>query len=758
MIEVKSNESRRNVAKDGLAGIKLLSHSIFYGVNGAGKSTVCELLAQTATFSDDRPAEAGPLKVFAFDDQWRRETVGEFIEGGSAEGVVTVKLNNGAGALEKSIQDAQAAWDAAKSNVETIVKAKQSAEERRKDIVDRVAGGIRKSFENDCPSLGGRQFNRLAISRFLEDGHSNILSANEVEEQLAIATSPTPEPLPNLPALPIAWMFSDQLWTEVTSTPPTTRDPDLTITDWIREGMKNHTAGESCHFCTGLVTAERMKILEEAAQRVEREASPLVKRELEECRQTARALDKFRNVLEAVDLNRSIYSADLHMKKVEVLLDTERLLTQIKNAQEILEGRVRNPQYQAQGKKPDITFSSLEEKYTALSQSHSTARTKTARHLHNREKAVEMLKRHCCAVDGSGWDNATQMLAGIEKDLEDAAEKESTTKSALDELKKQISTTADTAEFLDNGLAQILGERTLRVTEGGPSEGYRITRYGQRADGMSEGEKKLVALLYSCAQFRAEDRKQILSDSIIIFDDLGAELDEPRLLAIDDFISHHFQDPAPASLVYFTHSHTYLRILQSRLGKYASESYSKGKLVPPRSIFYEVYKDSFSKGNQSTTYRQWDSEAITLTNDYWLSFYKVIQAFEDLQDGRAPRLGTGNYCRKTLEGFTEFRVPGTDLLRNRIDDLLRNSSRTLSSSLSKIVHGLSHSNLSKAGGVLSSNEVERAVIQTLQLVNEVDEDHFSSLLIKFRGKKGTREIKEALRRRIDSQMVSQVPD
>lgn len=50
MIQVEANESLRNVAKDSLKGIKLLNDSVFFGINGSGKTTVCEALSR-ATFN-----------------------------------------------------------------------------------------------------------------------------------------------------------------------------------------------------------------------------------------------------------------------------------------------------------------------------------------------------------------------------------------------------------------------------------------------------------------------------------------------------------------------------------------------------------------------------------------------------------------------------------------------------------------------------------------------------------------------------------
>ena len=117
MIQVEANESLRNVAKDSLKGIKLLNDSVFFGINGSGKTTVCEALSR-ATFNVQEAGLSEPIRIYAFDHQWRKDRVGDFIEGGSAPGVTTITLGDGASDLEEKIRTAEAAWESARNDVE----------------------------------------------------------------------------------------------------------------------------------------------------------------------------------------------------------------------------------------------------------------------------------------------------------------------------------------------------------------------------------------------------------------------------------------------------------------------------------------------------------------------------------------------------------------------------------------------------------------------------------------------------------------
>ncbi|CRH60030.1 Uncharacterized protein conserved in bacteria [Chlamydia trachomatis] len=745
MIQVEANESLRNVAKDSLKGTKLLNDSVFFGINGSGKTTVCEALSR-ATFNAQEAGLSEPIRIYAFNHQWRKDKVGDFVEGSSAPGVTTVTLGDGASDLEEMVRSAEAAWKSAKNDVKAKQQQEDDTKKRLENIVDRVANGVRKNLKNDCSSLDERHFQRPRIRALLDTEENKVLSPNEVQDNINIANSDDPGYLIPLPTLPNGWAFSDELWQQTTEKMSTTQTLTMVINDWVREGLNQHKAGDSCQFCGGVVSEQRLRSLEDAIRFAEEEAPVLVKNQLVECQDSISALENFQRDLEAIRFNTSLYSATLPMMQSEVVLETRRVLDELNRSKNLLDARVKNPHDSIEGKKPEIDFSKLQDEYKRLQATYDEARDKITKHATNRESAILLLRKHCCAIDGSDWGVAKKAHKDA-IDAKQAADKvEKDTKQRLDDLKKQVSTTAATAKFLDENLCMILGDQNLRVSEGSTGEGYRITRRGEKALSMSEGEKKLVSLLYFCAEFLAEDRKQSLKNSVVLFDDLGSELDEARLLSVDRFISNHFQNPKPASLVYFTHSHTYLKILQSRLAGKAVNNKNDGK--PPTAIFYEVYKDIFNRVEQSTRCRQWDNEAVRLTNDYWLSFYMLLRAFEKMQEGKPPELGTGNFCRKVLEGFTEFRAPNSDKFGSRIDTITAQNKIQISPALSKIVNDLSHTDLNRQGGALSRNEVELAVIQTLNFLKTVDSKHFHALLIKFRGKEGAEKLESDISFRI----------
>lgn len=745
MITIKSNSSLKNVGKNSLKEKQLLQNTVFFGINGSGKTTICEILRGQTTFEFNSSTPNGQPHIYSFDEQWRSERVGKFIEGGSADSVVTVRLNDDANALEERIGQAASQLKSATAELSQKETEKREAENRLNEIVNNVSHGIRNQLKLKCARLDGRSFKRAQIQSILQGNKAQILSEDEIKTKIEIANSKSPGSIPHVPHLPETWNFSTDLWHKLNEISRTANTLELNINDWVREGFALHSAGDNCQFCDGVVTNERIQEITNAIQAASKQIPREAHTELEACCKSIQSFDNFIRNLRTLSFSDSIYSDNLDYLKIRTIEAAHVILEELSRGKEILSTAIQTPQGIDGLTIPELDFAPVTHAYQELSTARSAAAQKIDDHTKNQNQAVEELKQHCCAKDGDGWNAAVCALKESNTAVKHAEESCNDARQTLQDLKQQVSTTAETAEFLDSRLEQILGEKILRITEGEEGEGYRITRRNQKADGMSEGEKKLVSLLYFCAEFLAEDRKSNISNSIIIFDDLASELDEPRLLAIDRFISNFFQDPHPAACVFFTHSHTYLKILQSRLVKRALHNAKSRK-----AIFYEVYKNNFIDADATTFCREWDDQELKLTNDYWLAFYKVLCAFEELTNGKTPDPGIGNFCRKVLEGFSEFRAPGNDNFGSRIDTMLTQSDppASLSPALSKIVNKLSHSSLGKDGGAMLRNETELAILQTLNLLRVFDGEHFRALLRKFKGKGGDIDIESKLIRRL----------
>ncbi len=283
MIEIEGNESLKNVAENSLTKVKLLPNTVFFGINGAGKSTVCEVLSRHAKLKYCKEEKRDVPQVYSFDTRWQSENVGEFVEGGSAKGVTTVILESGGANLEEEIRKAEIKRESTERNWTIKVDNREKFEKDRNDIVEQVFKGTRQKLASSCQSLSGNRFNRKAIENILTVGKYKQLPSAEIQIKIDLANTEDGGTLPSLPSLPDPWTISDDLWQQVIKVPTIDRSAIATINEWVRQGLKLHSPGSSCQFCNGTVTPQRIEELEAAIRHAETEAPELVKENLQGC-------------------------------------------------------------------------------------------------------------------------------------------------------------------------------------------------------------------------------------------------------------------------------------------------------------------------------------------------------------------------------------------------------------------------------------------------------------------------------------------
>lgn len=729
-ITVESNDSNKNLAKNKLKGLKFRRNTVFFGVNGAGKSTICETLSTTTDFKSTLGRSDEKVRVFSFDRSWRSERVGKFVEGGKANGVTTVALDSNAGMIEAQLSANSKERAELESELSELESRLDDIRKRQSEVLDSVSEGIRRDLEKRCSALSGRKFRRNVIVAKLNEGGNLPLASKEVEDKLNTANADNAGFISKVSALPRVITLSDEIWDEITTTPENkVKNAKIIINEWVVEGMKLHPKPTDCTLCGNPITQERIDELNSALDAIRADSSGVVKDYASEVKD---ALDSFRELLSELkrfDIQTTVYGEQLRTSLSDLVAAIEDYIGSLNKLSNLITTILTTNDIDFEIDRPEVNPDILVKKYGIFTENLGRVQAQIGAHEENQKDAVSALQRHCCAIDGAGWQTLSDQYRKTDELLSEVKVKITDNKAQAANLNSQISTTAETAKFLDKNLRMVLGEDSLRVEEGEEGEGYVITRRGKNATYMSEGEKKLVALLYFCAEFRTESRKEFKNKCLVLLDDIGTELDEGRLLAVDRFIADFFTDRCyPANVAYFTHSHKYFKILRNRLGRKCAPYRENGKEKNPSSVFYEVYKPLNGESVQSTEWREWNPEMVKLTNDYLLSLYLVAKALLDRNDGQDPDPGVGNNCRKVLEGFTDFKSPGSDQFGDRLAVLLLHRDMEFSPSLSKLVNELSHSDLQRSTGVLTNSEVDRSVTQTLRLMYEVDKEHLENSL------------------------------
>ena len=106
---------------------------------------------------------------------------------------------------------------------------------------------------------------------------------------------------------------------------------------------------------------------------------------------------------------------------------------------------------------------------------------------------------------------------------------------------------------LNEDLHQYLGHDEVRLEV--RDTGYVLTRRGEPAQSLSEGERTALALLYFLKSLR--DRRFNMSQGVVVLDDPVSSLDSNSLYLAVGFIRERTQDAAQLFLL--THNFTFFR-------------------------------------------------------------------------------------------------------------------------------------------------------------------------------------------------------
>jgi len=717
-----------------LKDVLLAKKTVFYGVNGAGKTTICNLLAdfENLTFKEGKT----PKNAYAFTSDWVSETVGEFVQGGSAPSIATVAIGEGAKEAEQQLKSIEGAINDERIKYDEKAASVEEFENRRDRLVDKVFNGIRKELETRCDSLTARKFNRRKIREMLEKGNNTALSPSEVQTALAVSTA---EVLPQVDVSEFKsrWIPSFRLKELIEE--PVDSKSRLVATRWVKEGLDSHHAGDECQFCGNVVTESRIEALTAAIESAEKSVSHEIGKAINDASDASRAITDWIRSVERVDVEESDGIENFRAIKLEVLQKSRQILTTIDGFKECATDRKANPNLPVNCPEPlvePLEKSSEYQRFMNVIEKINLGRVR----LEDRKRAaVEILRKHCCSTDGEGWIELGTSLRNAVSEKQECEK----TLNGLDLKKRQaeekLSTTKEVADFISHGLAVVLGEKNLTVKESEDGKSYELQRVGDKATFLSEGEKKLVSLLYFCATLREPHNSSQMAESLIIIDDLASELDQTRQANTSRFIEDVIGDLSnqPLAVCYFTHSSAFLRQKLIQIGRKVRKGREVG--ATPKAEVYEVYKlPSFGNETGKTKVRAWPDQALSLGTDYEFAFYKVCTAISTLSresESDDFDMLVGNYCRKILEVFSEFKRPVDDKFGIRVEQMIQSDGgeNCVSPALSRKINALCHSFLALENPLWSRQNIINAVKDTLQFVYHFDPSHLELMVKRVAG-------------------------
>ncbi len=220
----------------------------------------------------------------------------------------------------------------------------------------------------------------------------------------------------------------------------------------------------------------------------------------------------------------------------------------------------------------------------------------------------------------------------------------------IDAIEREIVEHRRPAEELNSELHAYLGRDELQFEV--KETGYALTRGGQPAHHLSEGERTAIAFLYFLKSL--EDKAFDLSKGIVVIDDPVSSLDANALFSAFGYMKERTR--TSFQLFILTHNFAFFRQVKNWFHHLPGQ---KKKDIEKRSARFYTLLAVLSDGERSATIATVDRLLEEFESEYHFLFKQVY----DVANNAAPVAGLGqfygvpNIARRLIETFLAYRYP-----------------------------------------------------------------------------------------------------
>lgn len=577
--------------------------NVIYGGNGSGKSTLAALLTEVAkgdwsdgtilTVKDDNQHtrdirskdEALATRLCIFNTDYINTNLK--LDSGETESLLylgkeNIDNQNRREELETAIDEANS------STIPQLKKQLEAAGDKCNEIGTKGATKVAGKLQGVDVSYDGRRYKRPKFIKALDDAlqsPSRDMSDFDVDQQIKRITSPTTDRITELsnlsiPLTDIATQVSRVLARTVTSEAIDALKSNHNAAAWVQEGMQLHNAGDRCLFCDGVYTEERVdrlnrhfdESLRQVQQTIDRLDTQLVKYE-EQCEQFVRGLEPPKSLDEV---------------RTKCWLDhTDAIRCTIAAVKERL---VSLRQQLARKREELFRPLTLEELNTdsAVSGNVDVEPLNVIIREHNSDiDNYDQLKNQVCSdvvqyyVEQVREDYVVSKGAvqEVESKLNSTQEQLEANKAELQRLKNSQQDLAHFAQLLTTDLKRYFGrdELTFELSDG---DAYSIRRNGEKAEHLSEGEQRSIALLYFLRDIESNGAN--LRERIVVFDDPVSSVDDGAATGAFAYIWDKCigkKQNGVGQLIVLTHNFDFFRRWVNRLASLKRMSEDEANLV-----------------------------------------------------------------------------------------------------------------------------------------------------------------------------------
>ena len=294
-------------------------------------------------------------------------------------------------------------------------------------------------------------------------------------------------------------------------------------------------------------------------------------------------------------------------------------------------------------------------------------------------------------------------------------------RTAIAKMEAEVRQYQRPAEELNKEIASYLGRNELRFEV--DKSGYLISRNGQPALHLSDGERTAIAFLYFLKSLEGTDFDR--KTGIVVIDDPVSSLDANSLFNAFAFMKQRTADVG--QLFVLTHNFAFFRQVRNWFNHMPGQKKNNPEQQPAR--FY-MLSTSFVDGQRQSAISPLDPFLQQYESEYHYLFKRIYEeSMKNSRESIEAYYALPNIARRLLESFLAFRVPDRagELFKKfeGIDFDTAKKTRIL-----RFLHNYSHFDLiaEPDHDVSVLSETPAILKDVIELIRHCDEGHCKSMI------------------------------
>ncbi len=495
---------------------------------------------------------------------------------------------------------------------------------------------------------------------------------------------------------------------------------NVSLSQWVREGLELHKGETKCQFCGNSLTRER---IEELNKHFSQEFDSLISR----IERKKDELDKHAESIKEYSLPDKARFYEEFQEKYEKLLESfnqkkSEYVSTIKKLTEELE-RKKNKPFDVLSIDQSIdnnignTIDDLFKEIQDLIKEHND---KVNSFVQKKEESKEKIKLHYTAefIKDENYFSLKQDIEKLEKEIKDLENDIKDDEHGINTIKSNIIDSAIGAERLNEYLNKFFNDDSLKI-ESTNNGKYKLYRNGQIAKNLSTGEKNIISLIYFF--IKLEETNFDLGSAVIFIDDPVSSLDANHMHRVYSFLNEKIIDVG--QLFITTHNFDFFNLLKDM---YKYDLHNK------EGNFYLIKKIKVNQ-NYSSSIEMLPDLLKKFKSEYNYIFY-ILNTFNKLSDkSKFVQLYLlPNILRRFFEMYLFMKYPDGKNFNKKANKFFGNDDSNEKTMSLKIMDEYSHEqNPEHSLRFPDIQELSTGVEFVLKSLESKDKEHYNSLCESF---------------------------